>query len=131
MTGTSVLILGFLLLAPVWALSRLTGIIDARVLAGVPVAMSVFAFLAFRSDKRRGEAGAWRIPESTLHLISLFGGWPGAFLAQRAYRHKVSKMSFQFVFWSIVLMHQGAAVDALAGWSLAREAWRLGGSWFG
>lgn len=109
-----------LLVVPALALSRLTPAMDGRVLAGVPVAMSLFTFLSYRSDKRRAEAGEWRIPEATLHLAELAGGWPGAFLAQRSYRHKTAKLSFQVVFWLIVLLHQFVALDFLLGWKLAK-----------
>jgi len=74
-------------------------VLDWRVLFGVPIVLSILAFLAYRSDKRRAEAGAWRIPEFTLHMMALIGGWPGAFLGQRQFRHKTSKLSFQVVFW--------------------------------
>jgi uncharacterized membrane protein YsdA (DUF1294 family) len=92
------------------------------VLIGAPLALSVFAFFAYRSDKRRAEAGEWRIPESTLHFVALIGGWPGAFLAQRRFRHKTSKTSFQFVFWVVVLTHQAIAVDSLLDWRLTKDA---------
>ncbi len=62
----------------------------------------------------------WRIPESTLHLFELAGGWPGAFVAQRALRHKTAKTSYQFVFWVIILLHQGLAIDGLTGWTVSR-----------
>src|SRR5688572_944160 len=88
------LALALLFVIPGYALSRLAPSIDWRALLGVPLAVSAFAFFAYRSDKRRAEAGEWRIPESTLHLTALVGGWPGAFLAQRAFRHKTSKISF-------------------------------------
>jgi uncharacterized membrane protein YsdA (DUF1294 family) len=99
--------------------------VDWRVLAGVPVLVSLFAFFAYRRDKRRAEAGEWRIPESTLHLIELVGGWPGAFLAQRQFRHKTAKLPFQVTFWLIVLTHQFLAIDSLTGWRLTREAVRF------
>jgi uncharacterized membrane protein YsdA (DUF1294 family)/cold shock CspA family protein len=43
-----------------------------------------------------------RTPESTLHLLSLLGGWPGAFLAQRKWRHKSRKLGFRRVYWLTV-----------------------------
>jgi uncharacterized membrane protein YsdA (DUF1294 family) len=110
---------------PGYALARLSSSIDARLLVGVPLALSLVAFLACRSDKRRAEAGQWRIPEATLHLLALLGGWPGAFLAHRAYRHKTAKLSFQVVFWVIVLVHQLVAGDSLLGWRMTREVFDL------
>ena len=78
--------------------------------------------LAYRSDKRRAESGAWRIPESTLHLAELLGGWPGAFLAQRRFRHKISKTSYQIIFWGIVALHEAFAIDSLVGWRFTQSA---------
>ena len=53
-----------------------------------------------------------------LHLLGLFGGWPGAYLGQRWFRHKSSKISFQVLFWLIVGLYQTVALDALLGWPL-------------
>lgn len=89
-------------------------------IAGWAFAASVFTFIAYRSDKRRAESGAWRTSESTLHLMAFLGGWPGAFLAQQAFRHKTSKPSFQVVFWSIVLTHQFVALDYLLAWRVTK-----------
>jgi uncharacterized membrane protein YsdA (DUF1294 family) len=122
--ATTIVTLCFLLALPAYALSRITHSFNWKILVGAPLAMSAFAFFAYRSDKRSAEAGEWRIPEATLHLISLIGGWPGAFLAQRALRHKTSKTSFQFVFWSVVLLHQFVALDSLLMWRFTKDAIR-------
>ena len=119
-----VAVLCLLLVIPGYALGQLASRIDWRLLIGAPLALSVFAFFAYRSDKRRAEAGEWRIPESTLHFVALIGGWPGAFLAQRKFRHKTSKTSFQFVFWVVVLTHQAIAIDSLLGWRITKDALR-------
>jgi uncharacterized membrane protein YsdA (DUF1294 family) len=121
----AVLGLSLLLAVPAYALSRLAASVDWRILTGIPLAVSLFTFLAYRSDKRRAEAGQWRIAESTLHLAELAGGWPGAFLAQRTFRHKISKVSFQVVFWIIVLLYQMVALDSLLGWRFTKEVLRL------
>ena len=70
--------------------------------------MSAFAFAMYRSDKHRARRGQRRIPEATLHSIELCGGWPGAWIAQRALRHKSSKRSYRIVFRSIVAVHAAA-----------------------
>jgi uncharacterized membrane protein YsdA (DUF1294 family) len=124
-SASALFLLVLLLAVPSYAVSRLSPAIDWRGLIGASVLMSVFAFFLYRSDKRRAETGDWRVPESTLHVIGLLGGWPGAFLAQRKFRHKTSKISFQVVFWTIVLAHQFLAVDSLGGWRFSREAWRF------
>jgi len=78
-------------------------------------AMSLLAILVYGGDKSAAEKGHWRTPESTLHLIGLLGGWPGAMLAQQMFRHKSSKHEFQFMFWLTVLANCGALAWLLAG----------------
>ena len=75
--------------------------------------VSVVAFLLYWGDKRKARAGAWRTPENVLHAVELAGGWPGALLAQQLFRHKTRKVSFQVVFWFIVLLHQVFWIDQL------------------
>lgn len=114
------LIFLLLLTLPVYALSRCAPRVDWRILVGVPGVASLFTYFAYRADKRRAELDEWRIPEATLHLGELLGGWPGAFLAQRKYRHKTAKVSFQLIFWIIVLFHEMIALDFLLKWQLSR-----------
>jgi uncharacterized membrane protein YsdA (DUF1294 family) len=114
--------LSLLLVLPVLALCRLASQVDWRLLIAVPLGMSLITFLAYWRDKRRAEAGEWRIPEFTLHIAEFLGGWPGAFLGQRLFRHKVAKTSYQLVFWMAVLIHQGVALDSLLDWRLTKQA---------
>lgn len=67
--------------------------------------MSLLTFALYADDKSRARKGQWRLPEKTLHLCELLGGWLGAFVAQRRLRHKSSKGSYQVVFWVIVAVH--------------------------
>ncbi|MCF7675644.1 MAG: DUF1294 domain-containing protein [Akkermansiaceae bacterium] len=82
-------------------------------LPGSIVAISALTFRMYAHDKQQALAGGWRVAEKSLHLAELFGGWPGAFLAQRQQRHKCSKVSYLIVFWGIVAIHQIVAVDVL------------------
>lgn len=66
------------------------------------IAASGIAFLAFAFDKAAAMNNRWRTREITLHLLSLFGGWPGALIAQKMFRHKTRKAEFQTVFWFAV-----------------------------
>jgi len=75
--------------------------------------VSVVAFVLYWNDKRKARADAWRTPENVLHAVELAGGWPGALLAQQVFRHKTRKVSFQMVFWFIVLLHQVFWIDQL------------------
>ncbi|MGE8064679.1 DUF1294 domain-containing protein [Pseudomonas sp. NPDC089569] len=74
---------------------------------------SALAFLLYWSDKRKARVDQWRTPENVLHALEFAGGWPGALLAQQVLRHKTRKLSFQLVFWFIVLLHQVFWIDQL------------------
>ncbi len=74
---------------------------------------SLLAFFLYWSDKRKARDETWRTPEKVLHAIELLGGWPGALIAQQVFRHKTRKVSFQVVFWLIVLLHQVFWIDHL------------------
>jgi uncharacterized membrane protein YsdA (DUF1294 family) len=95
-------------------------VLDWRLLFGIPCLASVTAYVVYQIDKHRAEAGEWRISESTLHTIEMFGGWPGAFVAQRRFRHKITKPSYQFAFWFIIVLHHLLALDSLLGWKYAK-----------
>ncbi len=88
--------------------------------AGVMLMVSAITYGMYAHDKSRAVSSGWRVPETTLHLAELLGGWPGALLAQRHLRHKCSKASYQYVFWSIVILFQIAAVDVILGQHLSR-----------
>ncbi len=63
-------------------------------LVGGYAAMSVIAVIVYAKDKNAAQHDRWRTPETTLHTISLLGGWPGAAIAQSFLRHKSKKISF-------------------------------------
>lgn len=69
---------------------------------------SVIAFVAYAIDKSAAQSSNWRTKESTLHLIGLLGGWPGAFWAQNKLRHKSKKTEFQTVYWVTVVLNVAA-----------------------
>jgi len=75
---------------------------------GVYAAASLIAFLMYLWDKISAENGRRRTPENTLHLFALIGGWPGALIAQRKFRHKTRKASFRRVFWITVVLNCAA-----------------------
>ena len=78
------------------------------VVAGIAflyIAASVAAFVAYGVDKSAARGGGWRTPERTLHVLSLIGGWPGALVAQRVFRHKSRKRSFRAAFYTTVAVN--------------------------
>ncbi|MCV6609234.1 MAG: cold shock and DUF1294 domain-containing protein [Amphritea sp.] len=86
--------------------SVLFGKIDALFLV-LYLVFSLLAFLMYALDKSAARKGGWRTQESTLHLVALIGGWPGALFAQQKLRHKSKKQSFRFVFWVTVGVNFG------------------------
>lgn len=76
-----------------------------RGVAVVYLAASLAAVAAYRVDKSAAQTRAWRTAERTLHVLALIGGWPGALIAQKVFRHKSRKLSFQFVFWVTVAVN--------------------------
>jgi len=68
---------------------------------------SLLTFLIYAMDKSAAKRDGWRTQESTLHLLSLIGGWPGTAIAQQKLRHKSKKESFRLVFWFTVAINIG------------------------
>lgn len=85
----------------------LAGGFAASVLLIYAVASAV-AFVMYALDKKAARADRWRIPEINMHVIALAGGWPGALLAQRTFRHKTRKPGFQMLFKATVLVNIAA-----------------------
>lgn len=87
--------------------------VPALVLA-IYIAGSLLTFISYAADKSAAKKGRWRTSENTLHLLSLFGGWPGALVAQHTLRHKSRKQSFRSVFWFTVWLNCGALLWLLS-----------------
>jgi uncharacterized membrane protein YsdA (DUF1294 family)/cold shock CspA family protein len=69
---------------------------------------SLVALVAYWLDKADAQRGRWRTPERALQTLALVGGWPGAWIAQQALRHKTRKPSFQVTFWACVVLNLAA-----------------------
>lgn len=77
----------------------------ALIVLGLMLVLSLVSFAAYGWDKRCSTLGNRRIPERNLHLLAVFGGWPGALVGQRYFRHKTKKLPFRVLFWITVLGH--------------------------
>ena len=75
---------------------------------GFYLAASAVTFVAYAMDKSAASRDAWRTRESTLHLLDVIGGWPGAIVAQEVFRHKTQKQSFRTIFWLTVVLNCAA-----------------------
>ena len=78
--------------------------------------LSIITFFAYAFDKSKAQRGQWRTQESTLHLLALLGGWPGAAIAQQLLRHKSKKTEFRVVFWFTVVVN-----TAVLGWLMSAQ----------
>lgn len=72
-------------------------------IVGLYLLLSLCTFIAYAFDKSAARKGRWRTKESTLHLMSILGGWPGALFALQLLRHKSVKAAFRQLFWLTVV----------------------------
>ena len=72
------------------------------------LAMSSITYGFYYFDKSAAQKGEWRTPEKTLQLLALFGGWPGALVAQQTLRHKSQKREFRTVFMVTIVLNSCA-----------------------
>lgn len=70
--------------------------------------LSAATFCVYAVDKAAAGDGRRRTRESTLHLLALAGGWPGAAAAQSLLSHKSSKAAFQIAYRITVVLNCGA-----------------------
>ncbi len=75
---------------------------------GLYLMASSWTLIAYRLDKMAAKRSHRRTPEKTLHLLALIGGWPGAIIGQKLFRHKSKKLSFQVTFWATIILNCAA-----------------------
>ena len=68
------------------------------------ICINISTFLAYWADKRAAVQHKWRISEKELHFLELLGGWGGALLAQKIFRHKTKKKGYQGTFWAVAAL---------------------------
>jgi uncharacterized membrane protein YsdA (DUF1294 family) len=81
-------------------------------------------FVTYAIDKFAAKSGGWRTKETTLLMLGLVGGWPGAMLAQQFLRHKSIKASFPAAFWTTVFINVAGFIalssPKLGAWNALR-----------
>ncbi|MBR5495407.1 MAG: DUF1294 domain-containing protein, partial [Psychrobacter sp.] len=77
--------------------------------------LGVITYGMYAKDKAAAQSGAWRTPESTLHLLSALGGWVGAMVAQTYLRHKSQKPEFRITYYLTVIINLAGLLFILAG----------------
>jgi uncharacterized membrane protein YsdA (DUF1294 family)/cold shock CspA family protein len=68
------------------------------------LSINVTTFLLYGYDKFISSTEKIRIPELNLQTLALLGGSPAALVAQKFFRHKTLKGTFQVVYWVIVVV---------------------------
>ena len=66
---------------------------------------NLVVFLYYYQDKTSAIKNDWRTKESKLHWLSLLGGWGGAYIAQKLFRHKHKKASFIYTYKLTVIFN--------------------------
>lgn len=78
--------------------------------------VNISAFAAYGIDKRKAQRDKWRIPESTLLLLTFFGGALGALLGMRVFHHKTKHWKFRILVPLFLVLQA-----ALAVWLICRR----------
>lgn len=58
------------------------------------ILINIIASIMAISDKKKAQKGKWRIPESSLMLIGLFGGAFGEYITMKKIHHKTKHAKF-------------------------------------
>ena len=67
---------------------------NGHIILGYFLLLNLVAFVVYGIDKYKARKGKWRIPESTLLTLAMFGGSIGAWLAMKAFHHKTMHKKF-------------------------------------
>lgn len=72
--------------------------------------MTILTFLVFGIDKWKAKNEQWRVPESTLFLLAVFGGSIGGWLGMEIWRHKTQHWYFRLGIPIIVVLQVALAL---------------------
>ncbi len=56
--------------------------------------INILGFFAMGIDKWKAKHNSWRIPEKSLFMFTILGGWIGTILGMYIFRHKTKKKYF-------------------------------------
>ena len=74
------------------------------------IAVNLVSFCLYGLDKLKAKKGLWRIRESTLLLVALFGGSLGALLGMEVFRHKTKHWQFRILVPVFLALHVALGV---------------------
>ncbi|HFZ2061394.1 TPA: DUF1294 domain-containing protein [Enterobacter cloacae] len=66
--------------------------------------INALTMVIYGADKMAARKGMRRIPEVTLLVFGVVGGWPGAIMGQQIFRHKTQKQPFKTWFLMSVVV---------------------------
>ncbi|MHA3059120.1 DUF1294 domain-containing protein [Acinetobacter sp. ANC 4636] len=67
--------------------------------------INALCYWQYTQDKTAAQQNQRRVPEQTLHLLSLLGGWPAAWFAQQKLRHKTQKQPFRQIYFATIVLN--------------------------
>ncbi|AVP02630.1 DUF1294 domain-containing protein [Enterobacter cloacae complex sp. FDA-CDC-AR_0132] len=72
--------------------------------------INVLTLAMYGADKMAARRAMRRVPEATLLVFGLIGGWSGAIIGQQLFRHKTQKQPFKTYFIVSVIVSISAMV---------------------
>ena len=99
---------------------------DMPILLAIAALYNLVVFCVYWWDKVAARNGDWRVRESTLLGLAVFGGGIGAFIGQRLLRHKTRKPPFHVVLPALFFLQTLFAVTMLLAPKAAIAALRAG-----
>lgn len=99
----------------VLALSLIASVLFPHPIWSWFVLVNVSTFLIYGVDKFAARRNWRRVPEKTLLVFGLVGGWPGGLIAQQLFRHKTQKQPFGRWFMGSVVVNVVILVGVVYG----------------
>ena len=87
-----------------FVMALVLGALGLSAMRSLLLGWNVATLLAYGYDKLLARSGQERVPELALHLLSLCGGSPGAFVGMVLFRHKTRDQGFRLLFFAIVAL---------------------------
>ena len=88
-----------------------SGLNGLRILFCYILIMNLAGLAMMGTDKSRAKRHAWRIPETSLFLVSLLGGSIGTWAGMYLFRHKTKHWYFVIGMPAICIIHMSIAVS--------------------
>lgn len=91
-------------------------ILTPRLVTAYAAGVNIGSYGLFWYDKHQAINRGWRVPEKTLQMSALAGGWIGGMLAMHHFRHKTRKEPFRSEYFSCIALNvvgAGAAAYAM------------------